>query len=162
MRPLKPFGNIAFVVVLAAMTIGCSDYYEWRIDRLYAECANQDLTAAAVDDCLKRTAQLETAYGSPRLAALRQRLEAYVSAQMAREIESNTPVDPTLGAGSDILGGATVADEYSIYPDYGEPLSDTGLVDTGDVGIDFDDFPFAPESDSIPVSEPQEPLEPDR
>ncbi|MGQ0742488.1 MAG: hypothetical protein ACT4OG_09400 [Alphaproteobacteria bacterium] len=162
MNVLKLFSNTVFVVVLSAATMGCSQYYEWRIDRLYVQCSQPDLVPTAMDDCLRRITQLETAYPSPRLASLRQQLEMYASGQGQRVLASTDPAGPGPEGTPAVPDGTALPDEYSGYPGYSEPPLGPGYSGSPDQGGDYDELPFEPESESIPPSEPQEPLDPNR
>ena len=146
---------VATIAVLA-MTAGCSEYYEYRIDRLYAQCGLGELSEERLNDCAIRVTRLQATYPSPRLDALRKQLELqagagpYAEGGKNDEFVESSPQEVAPGYDEGITGEG----------DYGGPLTDPSLMDQGD-DYSASDEQLEPLPDPVPPSEPQEPMDPD-
>ena len=153
------------IALLAGVLSSCNEYYESRIDRLYTECDARDLPPETVNSCLDRVARVQRAHPSPRLVALQRQLER-------QSEEANTDQgkgsEETVGANTDSRGG----DEENGPDGYGEgdqgENSDSAIPPDPNgfepgIGGDYpgDDERWGPWPDSMPPSEPQEPMNPD-
>lgn len=127
------------IVAIAAGTTGCQQYYEDRIDKLYARCDVPQMPPHALEECLDQTHKLAAAYSSPRLDSLLQKLEQ--SAEPA-------PDQPKRVGHNE--------------EDVGQGADDNGLAgENADADAYGDEPPFQPDYDTVPPREPEQPPDPD-
>ena len=110
------------ILVIAAATSGCQQYYEGRIDRLYARCGVAQMSPNALEECLDQTQKLAVTYPSPRLDTLLAQLERSAEPPpppvQVGDNQSNAGSDNSLDAGREGYDGEMEAGDEPFQPDY--------------------------------------------
>ena len=145
------------VIALAGMSSGCSEYYENRVDRLYAQCGAPDLAQEEVTKCSERVTRLQASYPSPRLDELQRQLEGQVGDARSADLGSSRIGEV---AGSDAEGERGYGEESYGESDFGGLPASPDVYGTseGDAGYDEQLEPY---SETMLPPEPQEPNNPD-